>query len=160
MITPNILVVGLKLVLVMRYHLLLVSLVGLLYSCSTPQPGFTLSGEWQLLHYENLEDGSLYAKPEHVPGDVMIHFSDKGRRGTFEGHTVINPLEGKYQLEEGNRLLVSEIDGQLQRDPDWAHIFWGALQSASSYQVNGNFLEIYYEQDQRVMVFQRTKGLY
>jgi hypothetical protein len=143
----------------MRSYLLLLVPIAFLYACSTPDVTHPLSGEWQLLHYENLADGSRYVKPDHVPGDVVLAFATKGRKGNFEGHTVINPLEGKYELGEGNRINVSEIAGNLQRDPDWAHIFWDAFESASSYQLSGDLLEVYYEEDQRLMVFQRTGGL-
>lgn len=143
----------------MRNYLILLPLVGFLFSCSTPEPTRTLNGVWKLLHYENQETSSIYAKPDHVPGEVVIAFTDKGRRGTFEGHTVINPVNGKYALGENNALIINEIDGQLQRDPDWAHAFWPALASATSYQVSGSFLEIYYQEEDMVMVFQRTEDL-
>ena len=143
----------------MRYLLFITTLAVALPACTPPSPFETLNGHWVLLHYEEVESGERYEKPDHVPGDVAILFSDKGRNGKFEGNTIINPIYGKYRLEENGTMSVREIAGNLQRDPDWADIFWEALEATTSYEVGNNLLHIYYDNGSRMMVFQRSNSL-
>ncbi|MEO0474335.1 MAG: hypothetical protein AAF206_32300 [Bacteroidota bacterium] len=139
-----------------RKLFLLPTLAFILASCSVPDPFHTLEGHWTLDHYEYLTEQFVYPKPDHVDGEVSVTFSDNGRRGDFVGHTIMNPFQGKYQIASNGKMEVSEIAGNLQRDPDWADQFWDALADADSYQIRGDFLDIFYEGGLRKMVFVRN----
>ncbi|MEM6342390.1 MAG: hypothetical protein AAF927_00870 [Bacteroidota bacterium] len=137
----------------MRTFLLCCTLCSVLVSCAPLEIHETLSGTWDLQYYEDIATGERYLKPEHVPKPVKITFSDKGKRGKFEGETVVNSFYGKYRLYEDGTMENLEFAGSLKRDPDWAERFWEAFETANAFERDGQDLYIYFDNNQQRMAF-------
>ncbi|WNJ18579.1 hypothetical protein [Pontibacter sp. G13] len=126
--------------------------------CSKPDPFHTLSGNWTLDRYVDIDNETVSPAPGTLPRDVSLTFSDNGRRGTFEGVTATNLLFGSYKLFDEQGLETTEINGSLRGEPDWSDDVWPSLESAIAYLITPDFeLEIYFDEGRSKMVFVRER---
>lgn len=52
----------------------------------------TLTRKWKLIKYHSLTTSIGEAEPANIPRSIIIEFSDNGRMGKMNGHTVTNSV--------------------------------------------------------------------
>lgn len=113
----------------------------------------TLSGKWRLIKYYNLTTGTSEAEPANIPRSIIIEFSDNGRMGKMNGHTVTNSVSGAYELLKNNKMKTISFGGTKVAELGWGSKFWNAIHSASTYERHGNKLFIFFNADDEKMEF-------
>ena len=116
----------------------------------------TLTGTWKLIAYKNLATGVIETEPEDIERSIVIEFRDDGKNGKLQGHTIINTVNGDYEIFDGNKIKVLRFGGSKAGEGwAWGYKFWDAIRQSSSYQVKGNSLFIYFSNDKELMEFVR-----
>jgi heat shock protein HslJ len=124
-------------------------------SCTREESISSLTGTWRLTAYRYTETATLEMEPPGLNRSVEIHFTDNGSLGNFSGHTVTNQVFGKYSLQPGYRIAISELGGTMVGEPEWGNKFWENFRQAGFYEVSADKLIIYYKQDEGRMIFER-----
>ncbi|TAE54660.1 MAG: hypothetical protein EAZ89_06450 [Bacteroidetes bacterium] len=124
-------------------------------TCAPPAPNRTLSGQWQLIRYENRYTGWYEDEPDHIARGIVITFSDKGGRGKFDGETVTNYISGKYTIASADSVTFRDISGSLRGEPVWGERFWTALDVVTAYGRSEDLLYLDYQGDTMRMTFER-----
>jgi hypothetical protein len=118
----------------------------------------TLTGKWRLIKYYNLITSTSEAEPANIPRSIIIEFSDNGRMGKMNGHTVTNSVSGAYELLKNNKMKTISFGGTKVAELGWGSKFWNAIHSASSYERHGNTLFIFFNGDNEKMEFTKEKN--
>jgi hypothetical protein len=109
--------------------------------------GGVLTGKWKLIAYSNLTLGTIETEPTDISRSVIIDFLDDGAQGKMGGVTVTNSVGGEYELLKGNKMKTLIFYGSKVWEPAWGSKFWGAMNTASSYERQSSKLFIYFNAD-------------
>jgi hypothetical protein len=115
----------------------------------------TLTGKWKLIKYHNLTARTSEPEPANIPRSIIIDFSDNGLKGKMNGHTVTNFVSGEYELLQNNKIKTVSFGGTKVGEPGWGNKFWDAIYSASSYELQGDKLFIFFKADSEKMEFKK-----
>jgi len=124
-------------------------------SCKKDNNFNTLSGNWQLVSYEDVQTGTIDYEPQNINRSIIIEFSDNGKKGTLSGHTVTNIVSGEYELKEKNKIEVLSFGGTKVGEPAWGSKFWDAMYNASSYERTSEKMSILFNFDTEKMTFNK-----
>lgn len=127
-----------------------------LSACASAEDGASLEGTiWELVSYQN-RDGETV---EAVPGS--------GARAEFDGQQIsgdsgCNRFSGSYTVD-GNSISIGPLASTLMACPDplmeQEFGFTSGLQSASTYEISGDQLELANAEGETVVTFVATEGL-
>jgi len=124
-------------------------------SCSKDNNLSSLSGNWKLISYEDIQSGTIDYEPQNINRSIIVEFSDNGKTGTLSGHTVTNTVSGEYKLKEKNKIEVLSFGGTKVGEPEWGSKFWDAMHNASSYGRTSEKMYIYFNNDTEKMTFNK-----
>jgi hypothetical protein len=115
----------------------------------------TLTGVWVLEGYQHLSTGV----PDNITPDadknVVFNFRDDEMKGTIEGNTFVNTIQGTYELQGDCRIKVITFGGTKVGEPEWSAKAWLASETIYPYEKTGNTLKIYINQGTEVMIFKK-----
>lgn len=112
-----------------------------------------MTGKWKLMKYYNLIDKTSESEPENLSRSIIIEFSDNGRMGKMNGHTVTNSVSGEYELLKNNKMKTISFGGTKVGEPDWGNKFWDAIHMASAFERHDNKLFIFFSAGSEKMEF-------
>jgi len=135
------------------------------------QSSTSINGRWALAYFHDLTTNEKKVRPINYPPVMMAftfsdssnrnstdgatsdnRFSDSPAEGTFEGHTTTNNVSGEYQLQ-GDKIKVLSFGGTKRGEYGWGSEFWTTIYRSSSFQLAGDTLRIFFNNDSSVMVF-------
>lgn len=118
-----------------------------------------IQGTWKLISFHDLTSGKVETQPKtesNIPKqDVVVTFQGTKNKGSISGHTVTNTIWGRYEISENNRIEIG-IGGTEAYEPDWGFRFRTAMNKVSFYQIEENFLLLYYNDKQNLMRLQKN----
>ena len=110
-----------------------------------------LIGKWELYKLVDLQTPSFMTKPDKA-AKVVIHFLDFS---TFTAHSV-NTFKGKYTLSSDSiRFIHVEQTLIYMLSNEWERYFGSALGSTDLIKIKNGRLFIFYDQSEKVMVFNK-----
>ncbi len=116
----------------------------------------TLTGTWRLDSYQNTSTGAEEKDPEPDGKGVVFTFKDDEKEGTIEGHTFVNDVFGKYTLQAGCSMKVTEFGGTKVGEPGWSGDAWLNSNVTAYYQVVGEKLVLSFANAPKRMVFKKA----
>lgn len=114
----------------------------------------SLIGKWKLVKYHHLANGTNESEPSNISRSIVMEFIDNGVNGTMNGVTVINSVQGEYEILEAGKMRTVSFGGSKIGEPDWGNKFWDAIHAASSFKRQENRLFIYFNSDSEKMEFE------
>jgi hypothetical protein len=114
----------------------------------------SLSGQWRLVHYYNIQTAETTSAPVDVAKSITLNFSDDGLKGTFVGHTLSNPISGRYELTKPGKILMSTEEKPTE-DSDLGKIVLRGISYANAYKVSYYSLNLYFHEGKEVLIFVR-----
>ncbi|MBW8051869.1 MAG: META domain-containing protein [Cytophagales bacterium] len=138
-----------------RTEMYVVFFIFLLFNTSCKKDNNTLTGKWKLISYEDINNDTITYEPQNISRSIIIEFSDKGKKGKLNGHTVTNSVSGKYKLNDNNKIEVLEFGGTKVAEPEWGKKFWNAIYIVTSYQVTKYNLYLLFNNDTEKMIFEK-----
>ena len=129
-------------------------LIILASSCEEDSAVNSLSGQWRLVHYYNLETSLTTSAPADLAKSITLNFSDDGLKGTFVGHTLSNPVSGHYEITKPGKILIS-TEQKVMDENDLDKIVLQGLSYANAYKVSNYSLNLYFNQSKEVLIFVR-----
>ncbi|MEM9984352.1 MAG: hypothetical protein AAF804_04590 [Bacteroidota bacterium] len=138
------------------YPLFTLLLLGLI-ACQPPTPPDSLTGQWELLAYEDRSTLARSYAPEHLPAPVIADFSDRFNRGNYHIETATNSMWGKYRISKDQTVEFLELDGTLRGENQWAKQLWSALETSHDYVYSPDWDTLYinFQENQQSMVWLR-----
>lgn len=130
-------------------------LVVLLASCGEDPSINSLSGQWRLVHYYNLQTAKTTSAPLDLAKSITLNFSDDGLKGSFIGHTLESPISGKYELTKPGRIWMTPVVEIPSEQNDLAKIMVQGLGQVSTYKVSNYSLNLYFHEGKEVLIFVR-----
>jgi heat shock protein HslJ len=110
---------------------------------------------WQLQELRTTA-GALVFAPDR-PGVFTLRFGDglggRDSCNSYGGDYSINRLTGGLSIGQMMSTLMACLDNPLER---WDSVFATALSHASRYELEGDILRIYADQDGQALVFRRA----
>ena len=136
----------------------------LLVSCSKEEPvNNDIEGQWTVVSFENFETSTSITKTEentwmdYNNGDVTVNFSlTDNSTGEISGKKVTNNYSGIFKIGTDKKLTVSNIFGTEIGEPEWSRMFHSIL-LAESYEVKGNLLTIFYNNEKNGIVLEKSR---
>ena len=115
----------------------------------------SLSGTWRLVAYQNNVSGILDNDPDTEGRGVVFTFTDSGKDGKINGHTVANEIEGAYTISSACGLTIDTFGGTKVGEPGWSGKAWLASGATGSYKRNGNQLVLGFQNGEYRMIFKK-----
>ncbi|MBI9036345.1 MAG: META domain-containing protein, partial [Bacteroidales bacterium] len=117
------------------------------------QDSCTLTGQWTLICYENLETNERSCRPsEYLPSQLTFGFKDDGQSGKIQGMTTVNRVTGDYRIDK-NHIVVEKFGGTKIAEHGWGSDFWTRIRNSGSYEFRKDTLVIFNTNDTRGMLF-------
>jgi len=85
----------------------------------------------------------------------VLTFTDDGKAGTIEGHTVTNAVFGSYELGPHRTVKILSFGGTKVGEPQWGARVWTGLNTATSYKNAQQTMSIFFNEDNEVFLFTR-----
>ena len=126
-----------------------------LFACNKDSNSTTLSGEWKLIKYHNITDGTSETEPTDISRSIIMNFSDDGSIGKLDGNTVSNVIFGDYELNQDKGIKFLGLGRSEVGEPKWGNKFWDAISSTSTYERQGKKLFIFFNIDTEKMEFKK-----
>lgn len=139
--------------ILMLFSISLFLFVGCKKNPVNPPIDNSLNGTWKVVSYQNMETNTTITKISLESGipylsnsnnDIVITLNQKKDTLQLSGHTVTNDVSGIFKLGASDSMSCLSFGGTKVGEPNWGRWFWDAMYSASSYQLKGNNLIIYY----------------
>lgn len=110
----------------------------------------SLIGTWQVSSFEDDIQNTVVSSPEDE--EIVITFGSSG----FDGNTKRNEFEGEYQVQTGNKILVTEYLTTEAAETTFGKMFYDAMRSGQlqplPFEVSENLLKINYEEKQYMIL--------
>jgi hypothetical protein len=110
---------------------------------------YDLTGNWIVVSYENLEDGSIITKSdENSRGlDVEIKFSDD----TFCGFNTTNDIAGHFSHQDST-IKIDVYGGSKVGQPKWGNMFSDVVYSIESVRRSNSQIRLFYNSHKNCIV--------
>jgi hypothetical protein len=112
-----------------------------------------MSGKWLLVRYDDYISKQGSFKPNDQKLTIVLTFNDDCESGKISGHTLTNKIFGDYTILPSNGLKVYSLGGTKIAEHGWGENFWNHIRTSNSFSKNGNTLKIFYEENNKAMVF-------
>lgn len=110
----------------------------------------SINGTWKVVNYKDLDNNKTFTRssPESElaahSNDIVITLKKEGNTLHLKGCTVANEVFGTFVFKAADGLHCISFGGTKVGEPNWGSWFWDAMNSAQSYQLEGDILTVYY----------------
>ncbi len=113
-----------------------------------------MNGTWELEAYHDSATGTVERNSSKQYRTIELTFTDDGKKGSIQGHTLSNSVEGEYKLTGKNGIKVLQCGGTKTGEPNkWGYKFWDVIHQVNTYERTANRLIIYYNKSKGKMTF-------
>jgi heat shock protein HslJ len=115
-----------------------------------------LFNRWDFLFIENILTGEKYFPPREMR-TLYINFS---RSYFFAGSTPCNYISGDFQLNDNNRITISNLQTTLMACQSdtlnyWEGLYVNGLLNVNKYEITSDTLRLLYNQNTKALVYRR-----
>jgi hypothetical protein len=147
------------------FCLLLAGLFILSCSRDTDPSSVSIYGKWMLVSRENYSTSQVFYKDPNdvqgycgafIPCEVIITLAKVNGTNTLTGHTITNQVSGGFSFNpETREITIDGFGGTKVAEPDWSDNMWDNMPLIESYDVNSQFLRLYFDNKNQSLTFSR-----
>lgn len=105
---------------------------------------YSLVGTWKVLRFEDEINNSVMLSPESE--EIVIRFGSSN----FDGSTKRNEFQGEYEVQDNNKILITEYLATEAEETEFGKLFYDAMSSGQirplPFEVDESSLKINYEE--------------
>ncbi|MEL6676960.1 MAG: hypothetical protein AAFR61_32430 [Bacteroidota bacterium] len=139
------------------FHIGMLLFATCLFRCQPSSPHPALLGTWKMSAQENLETGVMTAEPVHLARSVLIEFDGKPHKGHVYIQTVVNHIQGRFQISEGQHIHFFDLTGGLQGEPAWSKDLWQNLEGTERFIHKGKELMLVSKSHQVKTIWEKVE---